>query len=357
MCVTGNCRMQCCRSWGWFSLSTAPRLFASCGTSLQPAPDEKHRCVKRLKWKSLWKQQEGGRAALPWEMIWLGEEKFPSGHLLSAALSQDHKPFWVTGLRARLQKCSQLPADFYLFIFSFISNSSLRRMEEPRWWRLGYLRERRGQEGAEAAAHLWGGRCSHKLLLGQKHEFSTPIFQRIVKLCTSNFTKSILGKIWPNLRWSHLPLRLFSRCSKPTDLLRCGTACPLSALHELPSLLSAPGFFWSGANGPQPRLCARIILPAWLSFVIGSARPKDAVHRLTHRNACKMSNQGKVCYLQPLKQMHEIPLIRGVYHWHQIFGFWGKTRPFIPSTLLEMLVRPRPEWLQNRASIEAWRPQ
>lgn len=46
------------------------------------------------------------------EMIGLGEKKFPRGHLLSAALSQDHTLFWVSGLKTWLQECSQLPADF-----------------------------------------------------------------------------------------------------------------------------------------------------------------------------------------------------------------------------------------------------
>lgn len=105
VCGTGNSRVRYCRS---LSLSTAPHLFASCSTSLQTAPGERHGCVK-IEMKILGGAAGGG---LSWEMIWLGEEKFLCGHLLSAALSQDHTPFWVTGLRTWLQECSQLPADF-----------------------------------------------------------------------------------------------------------------------------------------------------------------------------------------------------------------------------------------------------
>lgn len=73
--------------------------------------------------------------------------------------------------------------------------------------------------------------------------------------------------------------------------------CLLSRTFQVSSLYpgTQPGFFWSAANGPQPRLWAGIILPTRLSFVIGSAGAKDAGHHRTHLNACKMSNQGKVC--------------------------------------------------------------
>lgn len=78
--------------------------------------------------------------------------------------------------------------------------------------------------------------------------------------------------------------------------------CPLSALHaaltvnfKVSSLDcgTAGFFFWSGGRPAAMALCWDRLTPQ-LGFVIGSAGLKDALHHLTHLNACKMSNQRRV---------------------------------------------------------------
>lgn len=95
-----------------------PIYFMAAALSFYPALDEKHRWVKKLKWKSFWKQQDWGMVVLSmtqWHFhgMWSNLERKISlyGHLLSSALSQDHKLFWVTGLGTWWEECTQLPAD------------------------------------------------------------------------------------------------------------------------------------------------------------------------------------------------------------------------------------------------------
>lgn len=95
-----------------------PIYFIAAALSSHPGQDEKHRCVKKLKWKSFWTQQDGGMGVLSmtqWHFPGIrsnsGRKISLYGHLLSSALSQDHKLFWVTGLGTRREECTQLPAD------------------------------------------------------------------------------------------------------------------------------------------------------------------------------------------------------------------------------------------------------
>lgn len=102
------------------------------------------------------------------------------------------------------------------FLFHFIQ-SWLRRIEELTEWRLGVLkgRSRNSHVSVRRSALSWAA------FLRQKQKFYTCIME----LCTSDFTKTILGGC-------------SVQCYKPTSWLLWGTTCPLSALHELPGVLS-----------------------------------------------------------------------------------------------------------------------
>lgn len=95
-----------------------PIYFIAAALSPKPGQDEKHRCAKKLKWKSFSTQQDGEVWVLSmtqWYFTGIrsnsGRNISLYGHLLSSALSQDHKLFWVSGLGTRWEECTQLPAD------------------------------------------------------------------------------------------------------------------------------------------------------------------------------------------------------------------------------------------------------
>lgn len=149
-----------------------------------------------------------------------------------------------------------------------------------------------------------------------------------MELCTSDFTKTILGKIWPNLGWD---ISVGVHISVTNPLPGCFeeqlVLCLLSMSFQVSLCIVDQSLVSFGVD-----TTTGIVLPTRFCFVIGSAGPKGLqctiLPTLMHAR-CPI--KARFSNYSPWTR-HRRSLWSGKFPpWHQIFGFWGKTRPFHTS--------------------------